>query len=194
MLDFLKNLLSPKKKEPPARIEPMDFKDGLLRFRTDDPIVLAQRPVMAQSENGPLTFVLDVVSYDGNNKVYLAEIPEASEQYLQTLGIDLEKTTRVRAHLKVQSPQLPDFTGLTEELSVSGMRLSTKSILKPRTELELSLRLDGPSPKTLKLNTRVAWSAHRGDGMCHSGLLYQNLPPAIFTEIAHYIKGKTLGR
>lgn len=190
MFSFIRNLFSSKPKEPPARITPVEFLDGLLRFRTDDPISLSRRTVIAEGPEGPMSFLLDVVSYDGHNKVYLAEVPEASEAYLESLGLDMARTTRVRSVLKVQSPQLPDYSGLTEELSVTGIRLNTKSLLKPRKVYELTLRIDGTVKKSLKFDTVVAWSAHKGDGTCHAGLRYKNINPDIFAEIARYIKAK----
>ncbi len=168
----------------------MEFIDGLLRFKTNDSISLSRRTVIAEGPEGPMHFILDVVSYDGHHKVYLAEVPEASEAYLETLGLDLARTTRIRSVLKVQSPQLPEYSGLTEELSVTGIRLNTKSLLKPRKTYELTLRIEGQVKKSLKLETVVAWSAHKGDGTCHAGLRYKNINPDTFAEIARFIKAK----
>lgn len=185
MFAFLKNLFAKNKEVPTVQVT--GFRDGLLSFRSNDALSLREQIVETPTPVGKLKTKLDIQSYDPSNKEYLAKVTEG-DKTLESLDIDLSKIARVAKVLRVSSRDLPAYMGLTEEIALSGIRLSTSEPLQIGQILELTIEFDCPKVGTRKVNAKVEWSAHKGDGTCHSGLRFHDLDSVTFRKLAQYIQ------
>ena len=188
MFAALKKLFSKKKTEIPS-VQVTGFRDGMLRFQSSDAVPLRALVVETPTPDGLKMTKVDVKSYDSENKEYLADVGEG-DSTLESLDIDLSKIARVKKVLRVSSQDLPSYMGLTEELSLSGLRLSTSEALTPGKRLEVTIEFDEPSIGSRKVQCVVEWSAHKADGTCHSGLRFQDLDGLMFRKLAQYIQMK----
>ena len=187
MFDFLKKIF--QKKDDVPKVQVTGFRDGLLSFRSDLALSLHEQFVEAPTPVGPIKTKLDIQSYDPSNKEYLAKVAD-NDKTLESLDIDLSKMARVQKVLRVSSRDLPAYMGLTEEIALSGIRLSTSEPLEVGQLLELTIEFDCHKIGTRKVKGRVEWSAHKGDGPCHSGLRFHDLDSVTFRKLAQYIQAR----
>lgn len=187
MLTFLKNLFKKKKQVPTVQVT--GFRDGLLSFRSDDSLNLHEMLVETPTPGGNMMTKVDIQSYDPSSKEYLAKVSE-EDKTLESLDIDLSKIARLQKVLRVSSRDLPAYMGLTEEVALSGLRLSTSEPLTVGQILELTIEFDCNKMGTRKVKAKVEWSAHKGDGTCHSGLRFHDLDSITFRKLAQYIQAR----
>jgi hypothetical protein len=185
MLNFLKSLF--KKKQRVPKVQVTGFRDGLLSFRSENALTLQEQIVATPTPAGEMTTKLDIQSYDPSNKEYLAKVSE-NDKTLESLDIDLSRMARVQKVLRVSSRELPAYMGLTEEIALSGLRLSTSEPLQVGQVLELTVEFDCNNVGTRRIKAKVEWSAHKGDGTCHSGLRFHDLDSVTFRKLAQYIQ------
>ena len=189
MFDFLKRIFSKNKEVP--KVQVTGFRDGLLSFRSDDAMSQHEQVVETPTPVGVMKTKVDIQSYDPGNKEYLAKVSE-SDKTLESLDIDLSKMARVQKVLRVSSRDLPAYMGLTEEVALSGLRLSTSEPLEVGRILELTVEFDCHKIGTRKVRAKVEWSAHKGDGTCHSGLRFHDLDSVTFRKLAQYIQARRI--
>lgn len=185
MISFFKKLFNKKDQVPTVQVT--GFRDGLLSFRSENALNLIEQVVETPTPVGNMTTKLDIQSYDPANQEYLAKVQE-DDKTLESLDIDLSKIARVQKVLRVSSRDLPAYMGLTEEVALSGLRLSTSELLNVGHILELTIEFDCNKIGTRKVKAKVEWSAHKGDGTCHSGLRFHDLDSITFRKLAHYIQ------
>lgn len=185
MFSFLNKLFGKKKDVPTVQVT--GFRDGLLSFRSDGALNLQEQVVETPTPVGNMMTKVDIQSYDPGNQEYLAKVAP-DDKTLESLDIDLSKIARVTKVLRVSSRDLPAYMGLTEEIALSGMRLSTSESLEVGKILELTIEFDCPKVGTRKVKAKVEWSAHKGDGTCHSGLRFHDLDSLTFRKLAQYIQ------
>lgn len=188
MFHFLKTMFSGGEPEK-FEVEPVDFKDGLLRLKSDEPLPLKEQTVLSKTPTGVVETVLDIRSYDGRNQLYLAHVPEADES-LEALGVSVDETTRVLSCLDVTGSTLPDLGGFTEDISVGGMRLRTGQLLEPGSLHDLTIRLDNKAGTKLRLKAKVSWSAHDASGTCHSGLRFRDVDAQVLRSLIRFIRAR----
>lgn len=186
---MLKGLLSKlfKREQEIPQVQVTGFRDGLLSFRSDGALSLHEMVVETPTPVGLMKTKVDIQSYDPSNREYLAKVSEG-DKTLESLDIDLSKIARVPKVLRVSSRDLPAYMGLTEELSLSGLRISTSEPLPLGQILELTIEFDCQQIGTRKVKAKVEWSAHKGDGTCHSGLRFHDLDSITFRKLAQYIQ------
>lgn len=187
MFSVLKNLFSKKKDVP--KVQVTGFRDGLLSFRSEDALSLRQQVVETPTPAGKMMTNVDIQSYDPTSKEYLAKV-SADDKTLESLDIDLSKIARLAKVLRVSSRDLPAYMGLTEEIALSGIRLSTAEPLTVGQIMELTIEFDCHKIGTRKVRAKVEWSAHKGDGTCHSGLRFHDLDSLTFRKLAQYIQAR----
>ena len=185
MLKALKRLLG-KKEETPL-VELTGFRHGLITFRSEEPLSLKALTVKTTTPEGSFRTNVDIQSYDPGSGEYLAKV-KPTDKTLESLDIDLSKIASVHRVLKVSSPSLPHYVGLTEELSPHGLRLSTTERLNVGEEIDLKIELDVPNLGKLKATAEVEWSAYKSDDTCHSGLRFRNMGTDQIGKLARYIR------
>ena len=90
--------------------------------------------------------------------------------------------------MRVTSPKFPGFTGMTEDISVTGLKVVTRELLKTGETIPVNLELDDSQMPTISLHAEVAWSAVKGDHSYHSGLRITDIHPDSEQMIRRYIK------
>lgn len=170
-------------------IEPVEFADGLLAFRSDRTLEFEAMTVTAKTELGPIQGQVEVRSYDASSRLYRAEVRDTART-LAKWNIPARGTSRLSQAVRVSSPQLPNFFALTEDLSVSGLRLLSEKALRVGTTLEMSLDLDDPTVPSIKLNGEVRWSSRKADGTFHSGVRFVGIERGHYRTMERYINDR----
>ena len=186
MFSRLKEIFGFSKRETPT-VEITGFRHGLLCFRSKAPLGLKEVTVKTPTDAGTLKAKVDIQSYDPRNQEYLAKV-KSDDDTLESLNIDISRIASVSRVLKVSSTQLPSYGGYTEELSPSGLLLSTTEPLPIGKVIDFTLELDLSKQRPLRLKGEVKWSAHKSDGTCHSGIRFKDLSPESMRRLAHYIQ------
>lgn len=95
---------------------------------------------------------------DDRSWIYFAQLLEgAVEPEWPAPGYQLRQSPRFTVGVRTRSPQLPEFSAMTEDLSSEGAQLNTAGPLKVGDEIELYLDLDGGFP-AVRTIARVCWS------------------------------------
>ena len=144
MFKALKRLLGRGKREETPTVELTGFSHGLVTFRSEEPLSLKALTVKTETPEGSFQTKVDIQSYDPGSGEYLAKVAPA-DKTLESLDVDLSKIASVHRVLRVSSPSLPHYVGLTEELSPHGLRLSTTERLTVGDLIEMSIDLDVPA-------------------------------------------------
>ena len=185
MFDRIKQFFTREEKVPTVQIT--GFTRGLLSFRSESALGLKETSIRAETPGGDLETTVDIQSYDPRNKTYLAKV-EPGDKTLESLDVDLSKIASISKVLKVTSPDLPAYAGLTEEISPSGIRLSTTESLPEGQVLTLTIQFDVPQIPNLKTEAVVEWCALKSDNTYHSGIRFRNLSAQNFGKLARYIQ------
>lgn len=182
---LIKKLFSSFTQSNPV-IELVEFTDGLLAFRCDRSLPFEAVNVSASTDLGPIAGRVDVCSYDASQRLYRAEVHDTART-LAKWNIPARGTSRLKQSLRVSSPQLPNFFALTEDVSVSGIRVLTDSPLQVGLLLEMSLDLDDPAVPTIRLSGEVRWSSRKADGTYHSGVRFVGIERGHHRTVERYV-------
>lgn len=180
MLDKLKGLLF----TPDA--DYVDYDDGLLLFRTGRKLKPETSRVNLRMSYGKVVAHIILESFDESTSVYRARLLnyEVVTDYL-----DSEKrlTVRLPKVFRVTSSDLPGYAATTEDISLSGVRLTTTAPLEQDLDLDLKIELDDPEIPPMVLPAIVKWTATRVDQGFHSGLKFTGLTRQQERIIERYI-------
>ncbi len=185
MIILFKKILSAFSQSVPV-IELVEFTDGLLAFRCEKTLPFEPLTVSASTDLGPIAGRVEICSYDPSQRIYRAEVHDAART-LAKWNLPARGTSRLVQSLRVSSPQLPRYFALTEDVSVSGVRLVTDSALRIGVPLEMSLDLDDPAVPTIRLNGEVRWSARKADGSFHSGVRFIGIERGHHRTVERYV-------
>ncbi len=185
MIALFKKLFSGFAPSVPA-IELVEFTDGLLAFRCERPLPFEAMNVSATTDLGPIAGRVDICSYDDSQRLYRAEVHDTART-LAKWNIAARGTARLNQSLRVSSPQLPTYFALTEDVSVSGIRVLTDLPLQVGLSLEMSLDLDDPAVPTIRLSGEVRWSSRKADGLFHSGVRFVGIERGQHRTIERYV-------
>lgn len=152
-------------------MEVLEHRDGLLWLNSSRKLPLTNTTVAARTAAGPVQAKVEVHSYDAQFKVYRATLTDPAVD-LAMLRIERRDGMRVKKSLKVSSPDLPTKNARTEDISLSGARLATRSYLDIGSQLELTIYLAHPQLPPLKVLAEVRWSAKKADNSYHSGVKF----------------------
>ena len=95
---------------------------------------------------------------DDRSWIYFAEVLSGDlEPDWAAPGYAWRQTARHAVGVRVRSPQLPEYSALTEDLSPDGAQLQTFGPLQVGDEIEIYLDLDNGFP-SIRLLARVCWS------------------------------------
>lgn len=170
-------------------VVPVEFSDGLLAFRCDRPLPFEPTTVTSLTSHGSIATRLEVLSYDVGHRVYRARLLEA-ETALRRLEIPVREMVRIPQAVRVSSPEIPKYFALTEDLSVTGVRLATKMALATGASLDMAMDLDDPSLPTIRVRGEVRWSAMKADGSYHCGVQFVAIEPGQHRMLERYIDSR----
>lgn len=182
MLTKLKNALTFAPK-----VEYLNFEDGLLTVRSKKALSFDRTSVKMTTSNGTVMARVLVESYDPTNEVYRMKVADRQSMPV-SLELERREGQRLNKVLRVTSQAFPQFAGTTEDISISGLRVTTRGSLEQGTEIVVTLELDDHRIPSLKMRALVAWSALKPDGSYQSGLRFTALDGETERLIGHYIK------
>ncbi len=184
MLDKIKSLLTFV-----PQVEYVDFEDGLLTFRAEKPLTGNVKTVKLKTSYGTLTAHIAIQSFDDEIRVYRAELLNY-EVVLDALAIDRRDNVRLPKVVRVTSGDLPGYAGVTEDISVTGSRVSTSGPLETGEIIDLKIELDDPEIPPMTIASQVCWTSRKADNTYHSGLRFQNLDPKKKKMILRYVEDR----
>jgi hypothetical protein len=167
-------------------VQPVEFSDGLLAFRCDRPLAFEPTTVASLTPQGSVMARLDVMSYDVGQRLYRARVLDPGAT-LQRMEIPVRGAVRLPQAVRVSSREIPKYFALTEDISVSGLRLATKMMLPAGATLEMAVDLDDPSLPTIRIKGEVRWSGMKGDGSYHSGVSFLGIDKGQRRILERYI-------
>ncbi len=180
MLDKLKGLLF----TPDADF--VDYNDGLVLFRTGRKLKAETARVNLRMSYGKVVAHIILESFDESMNVYRARLLNY-EVVTDHLGQEKRSEVRLPKVFRVTSSDLPGYAATTEDISLSGVRLTTTAPLERDLDLDLKIELDDPEIPPMVLPAIVKWTATRVDQGFHSGLKFTGLTRQQERIIERYI-------
>jgi hypothetical protein len=180
MLDKIKGLLFT------PEVDYVDYQDGLLVFRSQKPLKPDCSKVKLRMSFGTVTAYVLLQSFEEGASHYRAQMLNY-EVVLDNLDGERRTDLRLPRVFRVSSPDLPGYTGTTEDISVKGARITTTGPLEKDLEISLRLELDDPEIPPLNVLADVRWTARRLDGGYHSGLKFLGLDRNQHKTIERYV-------
>lgn len=171
------------------RVEFLNYEDGLLTVRCKKALSFAQTSVKFDTARGTVVAQVLVESYDAANDVYRVRVL-GSESTTNQVAVERRESVRLPKVLRVTSQYIPGFTGVTEDISLTGIRIVTRGPLPVNREIPLILELDDSQAPAMTLKVFVAWTAEKGDGTHQSGLRYVDISEGNLSLISQYVKSR----
>jgi PilZ domain len=167
-------------------VEYVDFEDGLLAVRTSKVLKPTTTSVKLRISTGTVLATVLVESYDPHNKLYRLKLLDR-EIVADSLDIERREAARLPKVVRVTSQHFPGFRGTTEDISVTGSRVTTTGLLEVVPDIQLTIELDDSEIKPISLYADVAWSAAKFDGSFQSGLRFVSMNQNDSLVIKRYI-------
>ena len=105
----------------------------------------------------------------------------------------LRRGARYDLSLRVMSPDLPDFGGVSVDFSQTGMQLETRSAVRTGDVVRLTLDTNVEELEYITVTARVAWCRAEGRKSHRSGLEFRDLTPearAQLEELGRYLRAR----
>ncbi|MBS2040752.1 PilZ domain-containing protein [bacterium] len=105
----------------------------------------------------------------------------------------LRRGARFDLSLRVMSPDLPDFGGVTVDFSLTGLQLETRSAVSTGEVVRLTLDTNIEELEYISLSARVAWSRPEGRKSHRCGLEFRDLTPEVrdqLEELGRYLRAR----
>lgn len=170
-------------------VEFVAFEDGLLALKPNRRLNFDTRTVKLKTSSGIILAHVLVESYDEQNEVFRVKVL-GQETLLDALDDERRENPRLPKVVRCTSPHFPGFSGTTEDISVSGARVTTSGLLEITHDITLKIELDDPELPPLSTYADVAWSAKKHDETFHSGLRFQGMSKDMHQIIRRYIKAR----
>ncbi len=183
MLEKIKELLFT------PQVDYVDYQDGLLVFRASRGLKPETSKVKLRLSYGTVTAHLVLQSFEEDAGVYRAQLLNY-EVVLDNLDNERRSEMRLPRVFRVSSPELPGYSGTTEDISTRGARIITTGPLEKGSELTLKIELDDPELPPMALLAEVMWSARRLDEGYHSGLKFRELGRTQLRTMERYISDR----
>ena len=173
MFERIKNFFNP----PTAEL--VFIKGDIVYFRTAGTATVGQKQRFTAELSQGQTFgaLLSVLGYEADQNLYTARIEEPREamEYLpKLLGLPFEdRRVRERHDLavKVMSPHLQGYSGMTRNLSESGICLSTAKPYLQGMIVDLEMDLDSTGLPPLRVQIETCWCSVDDSGKGERQLL-----------------------
>ena len=170
-------------------VDYVDYSDGLLSVYSKKNLKPDTTAVKLRTSFGTIAAYVKVLSVDKELLVYRLEVLN-SQLVLDQLEIDRREDVRLPKTLRLSSNDFPGYSGMTEDISVTGCRVATTGALEVGLPLDVKLELDDPEIPSMVLAAEVNWCAPKFEGGFHSGLEFQNVGREEGRHIKRYIEEK----
>lgn len=170
-------------------IQPQVFQDGLLSFHASQKLPMGTVKVLAPTQSGHMEVAIDIQSFDPKEELYRGKV--ADEVFaLDAMRLERRGEFRLPIALRVTSPDLPGRFGRTEDLSLSGVRLTLDGKITPGDYVALTIDLGDPKLPDINIKAEVRWCAEKKEGKYQAGVRFSNLPRDVAKLISQFIKRK----
>lgn len=174
---------------PLPKIQPLVFQDGLLAFRASEPLKLGKRKVLAPSQNSEFEVEVEVLSFDPAEDTYRGKV--ADEVFaLDAMRLERRGEFRLTQLVRVTSSDLPGYEARTEDISLSGARLTVKDVMKPGEYITATFHFGDPTIPDLELRGEIRWCAPTQAGEYHCGLRFSSVEKADRVKIQRFIQNR----
>ena len=105
----------------------------------------------------------------------------------------LRRGARVDMSLRVMSPDLPDFGGVSVDFSLTGLQLETRSAVSTGDVVRLTLDTNIEGLEYITVSARVAWSRPEGRKSHRCGLEFRDQTPEVreqLEELRRYLRAR----
>ncbi|MBN9418113.1 hypothetical protein ABS71_05655 [bacterium SCN 62-11] len=105
----------------------------------------------------------------------------------------LRRGARYELSLRVMSPDLPDFGGVSVDFSQTGLQLETRSAVRTGDIVRLTLDTNVEELEYITVSARVAWCRPESRKSHRSGLEFRDLSPetrAQLEELGRYLRAR----
>ncbi|MFN8614021.1 MAG: PilZ domain-containing protein [Vulcanimicrobiota bacterium] len=105
----------------------------------------------------------------------------------------LRRGARFDLSLRVMSPDLPDFGGVTVDFSQTGLQLETRSAVSTGEVVRLTLDTNLEELEYITVSARVAWCRPEGRKSHRCGLEFRDLTPEVrdqLEELGRYLRAR----
>ena len=178
-------------------VEFVDLKENQVVFLSKKPLRLGRdTPVRlaAQTPEGKSQVVSSRIYVErsrpvaGGQTAYIgtlqSELPFAPVAHPNADSSALRRGERLDCSLRVMSPDLEGFSGVSVDLSLTGLQLETRQaqLLGKVVQLRIESTMEGM--EFIVVNARVAWCRREGQKSFRSGLEFRDLNPEIRAQLA----------
>lgn len=105
----------------------------------------------------------------------------------------LRRGARYELSMRVMSPDLPDFGGVSVDFSQTGLQLETRSAVRTGDVVRLTLDTNVEELEYITVSARVAWCRPEGRKSHRSGLEFRDLSPETrqqLDELGRYLRAR----
>ncbi len=103
---------------------------------------------------------------------------------------DQRGAERVERHLRVSSPGIPNYQAISQDLSLTGVKLRTDHPMEVGSQFECQIEFDDSSMSRLNVTCEVRWSRpYQGKALV--GAQFLDLMPGTRARLAYFIKALT---
>lgn len=208
MLDRLRNWLM-RPDTPLSGFQPVHYDGDILTFRCrrqlplKSDVPLALRLADDQTEIATLRLLTRGVPRSGH-MTYTARVdasPQARRRLLELYSVpgdvdlaDRRSYPRLNHHIRVVSQHLPNYQGLTEDISAGGLKLVVDGELRPGETLPVQLQFDHERYADLVLRAEVVWCRPRDERHWAAGLKFPDMPLDARRVLSAFLEDLTASR
>lgn len=169
-----------------------------LRVGRDTPVRLSAQPAEGEAQLIPSRiFVQQARPLADGQVAYVGTLQ--TELPFQPVPVNngdsesLRRGARFDLSLRVMSPDMPDFGGVTVDFSQTGLQLETRSSVPTGAVVRLTLDTNIEELEYIKVSARVAWSRPEGKKSHRCGLEFRDLTPEAreqLEELSRYLRAR----
>lgn len=175
---------------PPVVIEPVSYKDGLLLFKSEQPLKLVRSRLAAPSKLGYFEVKVDILSLDEEGGFYRGKIIENETFSLDAMKMERRKEFRLDAKIVVSSSEVHGHKAVTEDISLNGARILTTGPLNKGDYIGLKFHFNDPAVGDLPLRAEVMWCSPTRKGKHHAGMRFLMMEKPDREKIKRYIQNQ----
>lgn len=181
---------------PEIELRTFDVDDASILFACNKDLTAGEHDVVALVGDHKMRCRIQVESLEAG--LYYGQFLEPA-QAKEHLAVLLPKplsrqekraAKRVQRGLRVNSPQLPRFTAITSDFSVSGLKLKTEGPMNVGEEFEAQIEFDDETMSRLNVVCRVVWCRRAAESFL-VGASFENLPKPTASRIALFVDDLT---
>lgn len=176
----------------PPVVEFVDYKRNHLVFLAKKPLRLGKDnsvKITLSTDKGKSALRVIVQQYRAveNGKLAYVGILDSDVPFQPpTAGGDvaaMRQGQRMDCHLRVMSQDLPGYSGISLDLSASGLQLDTRAAVPVGKVLRLRLETHISEMEWIEVNARVAWSRQDDRKTYRCGLQFQDVTPELRAQL-----------